>query len=58
MADTLTAKSPRKQTRLSFNPHPQDEKIIAALKQKLGVDTSQIFRLGIRALAAKEGVAA
>jgi hypothetical protein len=33
-----------------------DQKIIELLKKKLGVDTSQIVRLGIRALADKEAV--
>jgi hypothetical protein len=33
-----------------------DRKIISALKAKLGVDTTQIIRLGIRALADKEAV--
>lgn len=35
-----------------------DKKIVVALRKKLGVDTSQIIRLAIRALATKEGVAA
>jgi hypothetical protein len=33
-----------------------DRKIIDALKKHLGIDTTQIIRLGIRALAQKEGV--
>jgi hypothetical protein len=35
---------------------PDDRKFIDALKKQLGVDTTQIIRLGIRALAQKEGV--
>ena len=48
----------RKPTRTSFRPKPADEKIIADLHRKLGVDTSQIIRLGLRVLAEKEGVPA
>lgn len=33
-----------------------DRKILAQLVKKLGVDPCQVFRLGIRALATKEGV--
>ena len=35
-----------------------DAKLINALREKLGVEVSQIVRLGLRALAAKEGIAA
>ena len=34
----------------------EDRKLIALLSSKLGVATSQIIRLGLRALATKEGV--
>lgn len=38
---------------------PEDQKIIQELKAKLGVNSeSDIFRMGLRALAQKEGVAA
>ena len=33
-----------------------DFRIVQALQKRLGVDISQIIRLGIRALATKEGV--
>jgi len=36
----------------------EDRKLIFSLSAKLGVGMSQIVRLGLRALAAKEGVAA
>ena len=43
---------------INIRPTPEDRKIIGLLHRKLGVDTSQIFRLAIRILAAKEGVTA
>lgn len=33
-----------------------DKKLLAKLRKKLGVEVSQIVRLGLRALATKEGV--
>ena len=36
----------------------EDRKLLEQLNQKLGVGVSQIVRLGLRALATKEGVAA
>jgi len=44
--------------KINIRPTPEDQKILGALHRKLGVDTSQIFRLAIRSLAAKEGVTA
>lgn len=44
--------------KINIRPTPEDEKLVSALHRKLGVDTSQIFRLAIRALAVKEGVTA
>lgn len=35
-----------------------DKRLISKLCKKLGVSTSQVIRLGLRALATKEGVAA
>jgi hypothetical protein len=43
-------------SKLNLRATTDDQKIIGALRKKLGVDTSQIFRLAIRALATKEGV--
>ena len=43
--------------RLTFRLKEGDQKIMAALHQKLGVGAVHIFRLAIRALAAKEKVA-
>lgn len=43
---------------ITIRPTAQDRKIIGMLHKKLGVDTSQIFRLAIRVLAQKEGVTA
>lgn len=37
---------------------PADRKIVKALKKKLGVSFSAIVRMGIRCLAAKEGLSA
>jgi hypothetical protein len=44
--------------KINIRPTPEDQKIVGALHRKLGVDTSQIFRLAIRVLAEKEGVTA
>ena len=44
--------------KINIRPTPEDQKILGLLHRKLGVDTSQIFRLAIRVLATKEGVTA
>jgi hypothetical protein len=54
MANTVKLKNSGAQ--ITIRPTPEDAKIVGLLHRKLGVDTSQIFRLAIRALAAKEGV--
>jgi hypothetical protein len=46
------------QPKINVRPTPEDQKLVAALHRKLGVDTSQIVRLALRALAIKEGVVA
>ena len=43
---------------MSVRPTSDDWKLLDSLRKKLGVDASQIFRLGLRALATKEGVSA
>jgi hypothetical protein len=43
---------------ICIKPNSEDWKVLDKLHQTLGVDRSQIFRLAIRALAAKEGLAA
>lgn len=43
--------------KISIRIRPDDRKLLVILGKKLGVDTSQLFRLSIRALAIKEGVA-
>jgi hypothetical protein len=43
---------------LTIRPTAEDKKLIAILRKKLGVEVSQIIRLGLRALATKEGVTA
>jgi len=43
---------------ITIRPTQEDKKLVALLQKKLGVDTSQIFRLAIRALATKENVTA
>ena len=53
----VTKTKPRK-LNITIRPTPADARIVSALRTKLGVDTSQIFRLAIRALAVKEGLAA
>jgi hypothetical protein len=50
------AKKDRKQVTMA--PTPEDEKLFAELKKKLGVSEADIIRLGLRALATKEGLAA
>lgn len=37
---------------------PADQKLIDALSKKLGVKSSELVRMGLRALATKEGVTA
>jgi hypothetical protein len=44
--------------KLSIRATVDDHKILEKLRKKLGVDNSQLFRLGIRALAQKEGLSA
>jgi hypothetical protein len=44
--------------KISIRPTPEDVRLVGLLHKKLGVDTAQIFRLAIRALATKEGVTA
>jgi hypothetical protein len=39
---------------ITIRPTPEDRKLIAELTKSLGVGVSQIFRLALRALAAKE----
>lgn len=58
IAVTMTAKpnaSPGKT--ITIRPNDADFKLLNSLRKKLGVDPSQIFRLAIRALASKEGLA-
>lgn len=43
-------------SQIGFRPTVDDVRILGLLHKKLGVDTSQIFRLAIRKLAAAEGV--
>ena len=50
-------KQPRPQ--MNWRPTAEDEKLMAELKAKLGIMTeSDVLRLGLRALAQKEGLAA
>jgi hypothetical protein len=53
---TGTKKLPK--ANITIRPTPEDQRIVAALRKKFGIDTSQVFRLAIRALATKEGVTA
>jgi hypothetical protein len=55
---TAALKQVKVNPKLNLRPTADDQKIIVALRKKLGVDTSQILRLGIRALATKENVTA
>jgi antitoxin component of RelBE/YafQ-DinJ toxin-antitoxin module len=43
---------------ITIRPTDEDRKLIAAFRKRLGVDVSQIIRLALRALAAKEGMTA
>lgn len=53
-----TAVKTKSSPQINVRPTPEDQKIFAALRRKLGVDNSQIVRMGIRLLATKEGVTA
>ena len=48
---------PRK-TLVAVRPNESDLKLLAKLRKKLGVGESQLIRLGLRALAEKEGMTA
>jgi len=52
------AMNSRLDSRVGIRLTRDDKKIISALKKRLGVDTTQIVRLGLRALATKEGLSA
>jgi hypothetical protein len=43
---------------LTIRPTIEDKKLLATLEAKLGVSVSQVIRLGLRALATKEGLSA
>jgi len=43
---------------LTIRPTEEDNKLLAELESKLGVSVSQVIRLGLRALATKEGLTA
>lgn len=45
-------------TLVGLRPNDDDLKLLAKLARKLGVGESQLIRLGLRALAEKEGVRA
>jgi hypothetical protein len=47
-------KKTRKQVTLA--PTPEDEKVFADLKAKMGISEAEIVRLGIRKLAEAEGL--
>jgi hypothetical protein len=52
-------KSTPKPKARNWRATPEDEKLVQELKAKLGVQNdSDLVRMGLRALAAKEGVAA
>jgi hypothetical protein len=52
----IATKSKPIQQRINVRTSQDDQRLLGLLHKRLGVDTSQIFRLAIRALAAKEGV--
>lgn len=45
-------------SRVGLRPNPQDYSLISKLRDKLGVDNSQIIRLALRKLAEAEGLKA
>jgi hypothetical protein len=57
---TLVSKAPLIAGRFpgptGFRPTHEDWELFLKLRKKLGVEFSQVLRLGLRALAAKEGV--
>ncbi len=62
MAETAqkkpSMKLPMTADQINIRTRPDDQKILAVLREKFGVDNSQIFRIAIRTLAAKEGLSA
>lgn len=43
---------------VGIRPTPEDSKLLSLLSKKLGVTATQVFRLALRALAAKENLTA
>ena len=52
------AKKTQQPQNVTIRPTPEDLKLMDDLGAKLGVSVSQVIRLGLRALAAKEGMTA
>jgi len=52
---TVEVKVPQR-PQVTMKPTPDDLKILAKLKDKLGVSEADIFRIGIRRLAELEGI--
>ena len=55
---TLQCMDNKPSPNLTIRPTEEDYKLLAELERKLGVSPSQIIRLGLRALATKEGLTA
>lgn len=54
--DALHCKSMAHMENITIRPTADDRKLINLLCKKMGVSVSQIVRIGLRVLAAKEGV--
>jgi hypothetical protein len=48
--------NPKPKTLIGLRPTEEDQRLLMKLIKKLGVGESQVIRLGLRALATKEGV--
>lgn len=54
----MATKRKQQPQNVTIRPTPEDLKLMDDLGAKLGVSVSQVIRLGLRALATKEGMTA
>lgn len=52
----MMAKTKKQASTTGVRLTPEDKKLALALQQKLGLGVTQLLRLGLRALAQKEGL--
>ena len=58
MCTAIQCISMKRAQMVGIRPTPEDSKLLSLLSKKLGVTATQVFRLALRALAAKENVTA